>query len=94
MTLPILESPENLEWYYKNSAPAVTEMQWRLPADGAQASVLVKRLPQSRSGAQRIRLTIWPIPLGDPPQGFVHVSRLERRDGGWMVLEATKTRTL
>lgn len=94
MTLPILESPEALDWYYENSAPAITEDQWRLPADGAQGGVLVERLPSATNGAQRLRLTVNPIPLGVPPKGFQYVSELERREGGWLVLEAEKTRTL
>lgn len=94
MTLPILEMPDNPEWYYEKSAPAVTEESWNLPGDGAQAGVRVERLPRSASGAQRIRLTISPLPMGDPLQGFRYVSMLERRDGGWMILEATKTQTI
>ena len=83
-TLPIIESRDNLAWYYEYSEPGVLVNRWELPADGAQDPALLVRLPKDKEGTQLIELQYNPIPIEDTPTYF---SILKRINGGWKVLK-------
>jgi len=55
-TLPIIESRNNLDWYYEESESAVSSPRWNLPADGAQDPVVLVRLPRLEDGSQQIQM--------------------------------------
>lgn len=87
LTLPIWESESegSTKWVYENSSAAVDVDHWTTPADGAQSSVKLKRLPEAANGAQRIEIWIPPSKVEPPPSNTSWTSVLQRRDGGWLV---------
>ena len=86
-TLPMLESQDDLSWYYSSSDSAVSVDRWDLPHDGAQDPATLIRLPRHEDGSQQIELQYSPIPIGEVPTSF---SILKRIDGGWLVLKTWK----
>jgi hypothetical protein len=92
LTLPIWESESaaSTKWVYENSCAATDADHWITPADGAQPAVEVKRLPDSSLGAQRLEIWVPPSKLNSSPRSTSWTSTVERRDGGWLVLNARK----
>ncbi len=92
LTLPIWESESDAstKWVYENSSAANDADRWTTPADGAQSAVVLKRLPVSPNGAQRLEIWVPPSKLNSSPRSSSWTSIVERREGGWLVLNAGK----
>ena len=88
LSLPILETPGEFGYafVYRFSEAAPTAATWTLPGDGAQERMEIRRLKPGPEGAQRIEFErrLW---RGAPMKVYTYYVKLERRTGGWHVLE-------
>jgi hypothetical protein len=88
LSLPIQESrtESHFAFVYKHSEPAPDAKTWIHPADGAQYPAKITRLKPGDNGAQRIEVEmgLW---RGAPMTKYIHIAKLERREGGWQVLD-------
>lgn len=91
MSLPIWESDlKTLEsWIMENSKPGVGMEQWTNPADGAQSAVTIRRLATSKTGATRVAVDHPSLKIFTPSGGsyLPWSATLERRRGGWQVMD-------
>ena len=94
MSLPIWETNlKSLEsWIMEHSEPGVGVDQWTNPADGAQSPVTLRRLAGSGTGATRVAVDHPSLMIHTPSGGRYRPwsATLERRPGGWQVMEVIK----
>jgi hypothetical protein len=94
MSLPIWESDLKTteRWVMENSKPGVGVDQWTNPADGAQSAVTIRRLADSGTGATRVAVDHPSLMIFTPSGGryLPWSATLERRRGGWQVMDAIK----
>ena len=86
LSLPIVEtrSEAAYQYFYGSSKAAPEAGSWTLPGDGAQYPAEIRRLRPGESGRVRIEVEMG---LWIDTVEHRHVARLERRTGGWSVLE-------
>ncbi len=86
LSLPIVESRSDpaYKFVYSSSKAAPDAETWIMPGDGAQYSVEIRRLKPGEGGALRIEVEmgLWLDTIEHR-----HIARLERRKGGWLVLD-------
>lgn len=94
MSLPIWEPDmKSTEiWVMENSKPGVGVDQWTNPADGAQSAVTIRRLADSGTGATRVAVDHPSLKIFTPSGGryLPWSATIERRRGGWLVVDAIK----
>ncbi|MGJ8643365.1 MAG: hypothetical protein ACSHX9_08170 [Luteolibacter sp.] len=86
LSLPIVESRSDsaYKFVYSSSKAAPDAETWIMPGDGAQYPVAIRRLKPGEGGALRIEVEmgLWLETIEHR-----HIARLERRKGGWFVLD-------